>query len=192
MPNKNLVLKQGINLLLFGGKGGVGKTTIAASTALEAARQGKKVLVFSTDPAHSLSDSFDCPIGGRIVNVAKNVDALEIDAEAELKKFREEHEDLIKKIEFKVGLSQDILPTLDGTFQYILVDGDHEKSAARADLEHAARLCEKDGLILFDDIADSPGECGLIDVWESFSKDHPEFQFRHTMIGKGLGEAWKL
>ena len=48
-----------MRVLLFTGKGGVGKTTVAASTAAAAARAGKRVMVMSTDPAHSLADSFD-------------------------------------------------------------------------------------------------------------------------------------
>ncbi|HJQ29159.1 MAG TPA: TRC40/GET3/ArsA family transport-energizing ATPase [Rubrobacter sp.] len=49
--------------ILYTGKGGVGKTSVAAATALKAARDGKKVLVMSTDPAHSLADAFDTEIG---------------------------------------------------------------------------------------------------------------------------------
>ncbi len=49
--------------ILYTGKGGVGKTSVAAATALMAARSGKKVLVMSTDPAHSLSDAFDAEVG---------------------------------------------------------------------------------------------------------------------------------
>jgi arsenite/tail-anchored protein-transporting ATPase len=58
-------------LTLFGGKGGVGKTTVAAATGVHLARAhpGTKTLLFSTDPAHSLSDSLDQPIGNRITAV---------------------------------------------------------------------------------------------------------------------------
>jgi arsenite-transporting ATPase len=49
--------------VLYGGKGGVGKTTCAAATALKRAREGDPTLVVSTDPAHSLSDVFDVPVG---------------------------------------------------------------------------------------------------------------------------------
>ena len=45
--------------VFIGGKGGVGKTTISAATALWFSRQGKKTLIISTDPAHSLSDSYE-------------------------------------------------------------------------------------------------------------------------------------
>jgi arsenite/tail-anchored protein-transporting ATPase len=50
-------------VVLFTGKGGVGKTSVAAATAVRAAQRGRRVLVTSTDPAHSLADAFDQPIG---------------------------------------------------------------------------------------------------------------------------------
>ena len=50
-------------VLFFGGKGGVGKTTCASAMALAASRAGKRVLLVSTDPAHSTSDMFERPIG---------------------------------------------------------------------------------------------------------------------------------
>jgi arsenite-transporting ATPase len=52
-----------VRILLFTGKGGVGKTTVAAATALRAAQSGLHTLVCSTDPAHSLGDAFDVPLG---------------------------------------------------------------------------------------------------------------------------------
>ena len=95
---ESLILKKEFKLILFGGKGGVGKTTIAASTALQAAKQGKKVLIFSTDPVISLSDSFNCKIGNKITNITKNIDALEIDTESVLEDFRKEYREIIQQI----------------------------------------------------------------------------------------------
>src|SRR6516162_4784426 len=54
-----------MRILLFTGKGGVGKTTVAAATAARAAEHGLRTLVLSTDPAHSLADAFDAPLGDR-------------------------------------------------------------------------------------------------------------------------------
>lgn len=70
-------------VLLAGGKGGVGKTTIAAAMALTAAERGRRVLVVSTDPAHSLGHIFERTIGDRVTRLAPNLDALEIDPERE-------------------------------------------------------------------------------------------------------------
>ncbi|RUO18837.1 ArsA family ATPase [Aliidiomarina haloalkalitolerans] len=70
-------------LLLVGGKGGVGKTTISSALALQAAAQGKKVLLISTDPAHNLADVFDCKVGSKARRIKDNLDALEIDPDAE-------------------------------------------------------------------------------------------------------------
>ncbi|TAF46923.1 MAG: arsenic-transporting ATPase, partial [Oscillatoriales cyanobacterium] len=52
-----------MRLILMTGKGGVGKTSVAAATGLRCAELGYKTLVLSTDPAHSLADSFDMELG---------------------------------------------------------------------------------------------------------------------------------
>lgn len=67
----------------MGGKGGVGKTTVAAALAVTAAEANRTCLVVSTDPAHSLGDIFDRPIGGRETSLGRNLWALEIDPDAE-------------------------------------------------------------------------------------------------------------
>ncbi len=66
--------------ILFTGKGGVGKTTLAAATALRCARQGHKTLIISTDAAHSLSDSFEQQLGNTPAKIVPNLDGQEIDA----------------------------------------------------------------------------------------------------------------
>src|SRR5690554_5857157 len=71
-------------LLWVGGKGGVGKTTVAAALAVLAARRGRKVLVVSTDPAHSLGDVFDRELGDIPRRLLPNLDAMEIDPDAEV------------------------------------------------------------------------------------------------------------
>jgi arsenite/tail-anchored protein-transporting ATPase len=65
--------------ILYTGKGGVGKTSVAAATALKASKAGKKVLVMSTDPAHSLSDAFDEGIGPDPKEMASGLFAQEMD-----------------------------------------------------------------------------------------------------------------
>ncbi len=68
-----------MRIILYTGKGGVGKTSVAAATALKAARSGKKVLVMSTDPAHSLADAFDTEIGADPKEMATGLWAQEMD-----------------------------------------------------------------------------------------------------------------
>lgn len=72
-----------MRVLLYTGKGGVGKTSIAAATAYKIAESGKKVLIMSTDQAHSLGDSFERKLSNDPVKVINNLYAMEIDAVAE-------------------------------------------------------------------------------------------------------------
>jgi len=73
-----------MRVLLVTGKGGVGKTTIAAATALRAADIGKRTLVMSTDPAHSLADAFGIPLGDASTQVTPLLAAEQIDAQQRL------------------------------------------------------------------------------------------------------------
>ena len=70
-------------IIFVGGKGGVGKTTIAGALALMAADAGRTTLLVSTDPAHSLGDVFDMRIGNEETSLGPNLWGLEIDPEAE-------------------------------------------------------------------------------------------------------------
>lgn len=69
-----------MRIILYTGKGGVGKTSIAAATALKCARNGQKTLVVSTDPAHSLGDSLDIKLSPEPLEIESNFWAQEIDA----------------------------------------------------------------------------------------------------------------
>ncbi|MGF1532936.1 MAG: ArsA family ATPase [Bernardetiaceae bacterium] len=75
-----------MRIILFTGKGGVGKTTIAAATAHQLAKEGYKTLVISTDPAHSLSDSLDVPLSPEPTQVSQNLWAQELDVYYSMKK----------------------------------------------------------------------------------------------------------
>ena len=68
-------------ILLFTGKGGVGKTTASAATALRCADAGLRTLALSTDPAHSLGDAFDLPLGPLVAPVAGNLWGQQLDAQ---------------------------------------------------------------------------------------------------------------
>ena len=66
-------------VIIYTGKGGVGKTSVSAATALRCAKLGYRTIAISTDAAHSLADSLDVPLSGEIKKVGKNLDAIEVD-----------------------------------------------------------------------------------------------------------------
>ena len=76
-----------MRVLLITGKGGVGKTTVAAATALRAADLGHRTLVVSTDPAHSLADAFDLPLGDDPQPVVGRLWGQQIDAQRRLERY---------------------------------------------------------------------------------------------------------
>lgn len=78
---------RGRKLVFVGGKGGVGKTTVAGALGLRAAEAGERVLIVSTDPAHSLGDLFDVRIGDHTREIRPGLDGLEIDPDAEVKRY---------------------------------------------------------------------------------------------------------
>ncbi len=85
-------------VLFFGGKGGVGKTTCAAAMALAASRLGRKVLLVSTDPAHSTADIFERKIGADPVMLQPNLWGLEIDAATESARYVREVKDRVRDL----------------------------------------------------------------------------------------------
>ena len=73
-----------MRIILYSGKGGVGKTSLSAATAVRAARLGHRTLVVSTDAAHSLADALGTTVGSDPTRIAEGLDALEIDVNQEL------------------------------------------------------------------------------------------------------------
>ncbi|OIP92285.1 MAG: hypothetical protein COS57_06465 [Syntrophobacterales bacterium CG03_land_8_20_14_0_80_58_14] len=99
-------------MLVFAGKGGVGKTTLACATALRLARAytGKRILLFSADPAHSLADCLSMPLGPEPVQAAPGLWAMEMDATADFVALKNQY-----RKELAQFLSQ-LMPNLDLTF----------------------------------------------------------------------------
>src|SRR5579871_4196234 len=90
--------------IMFGGKGGLGKTTFSAATAFWLAQHGHKVLVFSVDPQASLSDIFQKDIYGKgAVKIIDNLYAQEIDADSHIRAYQNE---IRKKITDMYGMEQ--------------------------------------------------------------------------------------
>ena len=127
----------------FSGKGGVGKTSMSAATALHFARKGKKVLLISTDPAHSLSDSFETEIGSDVKAIEKNLFAVEIDPQKAMQEYKEKFMPQIGKIEALKGLG------LDETFDFAGMTPGIDELAAFDKFMHYMEKKEYD-VIVFD------------------------------------------
>ncbi len=93
---------ENLKLLLFGGKGGVGKSTTASSSAIYLAgkKPDKRILIISTDPAHSLGDSLDCRIGENITLVPgmNNLWGQELNAPKLVDEFKLKYGEVIKTL----------------------------------------------------------------------------------------------
>ena len=87
-----------MRIVLVTGKGGVGKTTVAAATALRAAEAGHRTLVLSTDPAHSLADAFDIPLGDEPRYLTVDLDGQQIDTQSRLEVYWGEIRDQLMAI----------------------------------------------------------------------------------------------
>lgn len=105
---KNIINKErNTQYMFYAGKGGVGKTSVAAATALWFSKKGKKVLIISTDPAHSLSDSFEKRVGGELKKLDNNLFAVEIDPKRAMEEYKEKLMPKMENIEFLKGLGLD-------------------------------------------------------------------------------------
>lgn len=122
-----------MRVLLVTGKGGVGKTTVSAATALAAADAGYRTLVTSTDPAHSLADAFDIPLADSPRPVVENLSAQQIDGQRQLAKHWGEINDQLMAVFNWGGVSGIeaeeflVFPGMDELFSLLEVN-DHVQS----------------------------------------------------------------
>jgi arsenite-transporting ATPase len=93
-----------LRLLLFTGKGGVGKTTVAAGTAALAASRGLKTLVVSTDAAHSLADAFGGPVGAAPTEMESGLFAQQVDAQGRFERSWGEVQDYLLSVLSAAGV----------------------------------------------------------------------------------------
>ncbi len=93
-----------MRVILFTGKGGVGKTSVAAATAMRCARLGYRTVVMSTDPAHSLGDSFDVTLGPTLTPITENLWAHEVSALHEMERHWRKLHDYATKVFATQGL----------------------------------------------------------------------------------------
>lgn len=87
-----------MRIILFTGKGGVGKTTTAAATAIKSANEGKKTLIISTDPAHSLSDALNMQLEPEPKQIDDNLWCMEFDVYYSMKKYWGNMREMMKAI----------------------------------------------------------------------------------------------
>ncbi len=130
--------------MLYTGKGGVGKTSVAAATALKAAKAGKKVLVMSTDPAHSLADAFDTSIGPEPKEMATGLWAQEMDHTTMIEDSWSEIQTYMTKLfEWQGSNALEaeelaMLPGMDELFGLLMVRRHHQESKYDALIVDAA------------------------------------------------------
>ena len=130
--------------ILYTGKGGAGKTSVAAATALGAARAGKKVLVMSTDPAHSLSDAFDAPVGPEPKEMVPGLWAQETDYTAMLEDSWAEIQEYMTTVFEWQGANTlaaeelALLPGMDELFGLLVVRRHHREDSYDALIVDAA------------------------------------------------------
>jgi len=152
-----------LKLIIFGGKGGVGKTSCAIATAL-ALSENFKTLLISTDPAHSVSDCLEQQIGFKVVKVegSVNLSAIEVVADEALSGFIREHQTELKKLlETSTNLDNDdieemmtlSIPGIDEVMSFktiidFMEEGQYDKYVVdTAPTGHALRLISSPRLL---------------------------------------------
>jgi arsenite-transporting ATPase len=145
--------------ILYTGKGGVGKTSVAAATARRCAAQGLRTLVLSTDPAHSLSDSLEVALGGEPTPVGELLWGQEVQAQAEM----ERHWSAVRAWlgQLLVGRGVDrvsaeeltVPPGLDELFSLLQVKAHYESDQFDAVIVDCAPTGETLRLLSFPDVA---------------------------------------
>jgi arsenite-transporting ATPase len=149
----------GPRTILYTGKGGVGKTSVAACTARACAAAGLRTLVLSTDPAHSLSDSLASPIGSEPTPVTERLWGLEVSAQDELERHWSAVKAWLGDLLAEKGLDRisaaelTVPPGMDELFSLLQLKAQHESGAWEAIVVDCAPTGETLRLLAFPDVA---------------------------------------
>jgi arsenite/tail-anchored protein-transporting ATPase len=145
--------------ILYTGKGGVGKTSVAAATARRCAAAGLKTVVLSTDPAHSLSDSLEEQLGGEPTQVAPNLWGHEVQAQEQMETHWDAVGDWLGELLAERGvdrISADELtvpPGMDELFSLLQIKRHHEEAVFDCVIVDCAPTGETLRLLSFPDVA---------------------------------------
>jgi arsenite-transporting ATPase len=145
--------------ILYTGKGGVGKTSVAAATARRCAAAGMRTVVVSTDPAHSLSDSFELELGGAPTPCGPRLWAQEVQAQDEMERHWEAVQSWLGELLTERGvdpISADELtvpPGMDELFSLLQIKAHHESGDFDAIVVDCAPTGETLRLLSFPDVA---------------------------------------
>jgi arsenite-transporting ATPase len=146
-------------IILYTGKGGVGKTSVAAATARRCAAAGLRTVVLSTDPAHSLSDSLGAPLGGEPTRVGERLHGQEVQAQSEM----EAHWGAVQRWLGQVIVDRGVMdvaaeeltvpPGMDELFSLLQIKRHHESGEFDAIIVDCAPTGETLRLLSFPEIA---------------------------------------
>jgi arsenite/tail-anchored protein-transporting ATPase len=145
--------------ILYTGKGGVGKTSVAAATARRCAAAGVRTVVLSTDPAHSLSDSLETELGGEPTPCGKNLWGQEVQAQQEMERHWEAVQDWLGELLAQRGVDTisaeelTVPPGMDELFSLLQIKRHHEEEQYDAIIVDCAPTGETLRLLSFPDVA---------------------------------------
>ena len=146
-------------IILYTGKGGVGKTSVAAATARRAAAGGLRTLVLSTDPAHSLADAFGTPLGAEPTPVAERLDGQQVQAQEELERNWAGVQDWLGELLVERGVDRisaeelTVPPGLDELFSLLQIRRQAEQGGYDVVVVDCAPTGETLRLLSFPDVA---------------------------------------
>lgn len=119
-------------IILYTGKGGVGKTSVAAATALRTARAGQRTVILSTDPAHSLSDSLETALGSQPTAIRENLYGQQVQAQEELERHWRSVQEWFTQFLSERGVNNiaaeelSVPPGMDEFFSLLQIKAHHE------------------------------------------------------------------